>query len=185
MGSLDPQSRCPDWPVCMNVGVWCVCVVKDEGHKTSCTKLMCKYKPTLHLPTSNTFFDFQACSCCTWSALCVCPASCLLCVTSCIAGAHLQHRAGTYQTLLWSSLRARSLLLTLLHKQKDPSVLQHCRQLSALLATTGLASTPDVRKLQMEVCRTCGTQQAFMIYFTPTVSYAVKTLPFPLSLSLF
>ena len=72
------------------------------------------------------------------------PTSCILCVTSCIAGAHLQHRAGTYQTLLWSSLRARSLLLTLLHKQKDPSVLQHCRQLSALLATTGLASTPDV-----------------------------------------
>ena len=109
------------------------------------------------------------------------PTSCLLCVTSCIAGAHLQHRAGTYQTLLWSSLRARSLLLTLLPKQKDPSVLQHCRQLSALLATTGLASTPDVRKLQMEVCRTCDTQQAFMVYFTLTVSYCTvhseKSLP--------
>lgn len=115
------------------------------------------------------------------------PTSCLLCVTSCIAGAHLQHRAGTYQTLLWSSLRARSLLLTLLHKQKDPSVLQHCRQLSALLATTGLASTPDVRKLQMEVCRTCSTQQAFMVYFTLTVSYCTvhseKSLP-PLSFNL-
>ena len=79
------------------------------------------------------------------------PTACLLCVTSCIAEAHLQHRASTYRTLLWSSLQARSLLLTLLHKQKDPSVLQHCHQLSALIASSGLTSTPDLRKLQMEV----------------------------------
>jgi len=79
------------------------------------------------------------------------PTSCFLCVTSCIAEAHLQHRANTYRTLLWSSLQARSLLLSLLHKQKDPSVLQHCHQLSALLASSGLTSTPDLRKLQMEV----------------------------------
>lgn len=76
---------------------------------------------------------------------------CLLSVTPCIALAHLQHRAATYQKLLWSSLKARFMLLKLLHKQKDSSVLQHCRQLSALIAHSGLGSTPDLRELQMEV----------------------------------
>ena len=76
---------------------------------------------------------------------------CLLCVTPCVADAHLQHREGTYKKLLWSSLKARFMLLKLLHKQNDPAVLSQCRQLSGLLANSGLGSTPELRELQMEV----------------------------------
>lgn len=75
----------------------------------------------------------------------------LLCVTPCVSEASLQHRAGTYRKLLWSTLKARSQLLSLLHAKKDPSVLKHCKQLSALIASSGLGSTPELREMQMKV----------------------------------
>ncbi len=77
---------------------------------------------------------------------------CLLNVTSCVCRGHLHHRASTYEKLLWSSLKARSLLLNLLHKENDPSILKHCRQLSALISFSELKSTPQLRKMQIEVC---------------------------------
>ena len=76
---------------------------------------------------------------------------CLLAVSSIVAIACLQNRESTYEKLLWGSLKARSSLLNLLHKQKQGSVLRHCKQLSALIANSGLAATPQVRELQMEV----------------------------------
>lgn len=76
---------------------------------------------------------------------------CLLSVTSCVAKAHLHHRASTYERLHWSSLKARAVLLDLLHKERDTSALRHCRQLSALITSSGLESTPALRDMQMEV----------------------------------
>ena len=76
---------------------------------------------------------------------------CLYSAMACISQAHLQHRASTYEKLLWGSLKARASLLSLLHKQKDPSVLKHCKQLSALIANSGLNATPQLREMQMEV----------------------------------
>lgn len=64
----------------------------------------------------------------------------------------MYHRASTYERLLWSSLKARSVLLKQLHQDGDPAALRHCRQLSALISCSGLeATTPAVRDLQMEV----------------------------------
>ena len=77
--------------------------------------------------------------------------SALLCVTPSVSVARLHHRAETYKKLLWSSLKARFLLLRLRHKQKDPSVHQLCHQLSALIANSGLPSSPELREMQMEV----------------------------------
>ena len=77
--------------------------------------------------------------------------SALLCVTPSVPIARLFHRAETYKKLLWSSLKARSLLLRLRHKEKDPSVRQLCHQLSALIVSSGLPSSPELREMQMEV----------------------------------
>lgn len=79
--------------------------------------------------------------------------SCLLNVTSCVARAHLQHRASTYQRLLWHSLKARATLLRLLHKEGDDvaATFTHCKQLSALISCSGLESSPPLREMQMEV----------------------------------
>lgn len=76
---------------------------------------------------------------------------CLYSAMPCVSQAHLQHRASTYEKLLWGSLKARASLLSLLHKQKDLSVLKHCKQLSALIANSGLNTTPQLREMQMEV----------------------------------
>lgn len=72
-------------------------------------------------------------------------------MTPSVPVARLYHRAETYKKLLWSSLKARFLLLRLRHKQKDPSVGQLCHQLSALIACSGLPSSPELREMQMEV----------------------------------
>lgn len=72
-------------------------------------------------------------------------------MTSCVAKARLHHRGSTYERLHWSSLKARSVLLKELHKEGDPSALRHCRQLSALISSSGLESTPPLRQMQMEV----------------------------------
>lgn len=78
--------------------------------------------------------------------------TCLLCVTPAVAEASILHRARTYQQLLWRALMARAMLLRLLHKQESPDTLTHCKQLSALLATSALPATDQLRELQMEVC---------------------------------
>ena len=77
--------------------------------------------------------------------------SCLLNVTCCVAKAHLHHRDSTFERLHWSSLKARAVLLNLLHKEGDSAAQRHCRQLSALISASGLESTPAVREMQMEV----------------------------------
>lgn len=80
------------------------------------------------------------------------PSTCLLCVTPAVAEASTLHRASTHQRLVWRALTARASLLRLLHQQGSPDVLTHCKQLSALLATSGLPATDQLRELQMEVC---------------------------------
>ena len=84
---------------------------------------------------------------------------CLYSAMACVCHAHLQHRASTYEKLLAGSLKARARLLTLLQKKKDPSVLRHCKQLSALLANSGLKTTPQLRQMQMAVCTEEGSRQ--------------------------
>lgn len=79
--------------------------------------------------------------------------SCLLSVTSCISRAHLIQRASTYQSLLWSSLKGRAVLLNMLHKDgaSPATSITHCRQLSALISCSGLEPSPQLREMQMEV----------------------------------
>ena len=99
---------------------------------------------------------------------------CLYSAMACVCHAHLQHRASTYEKLLAGSLKARARLLTLLQKKKDPSVLRHCKQLSALLANSGLKTTPQLRQMQMEVCTEEGSRQldighALCLFLLPRV----------------
>lgn len=78
--------------------------------------------------------------------------SCLLSATACLPEAAIVHRASTYRQLLWSSLKSRSVLLSLLHKDnKTEAALRHCQQLSALIAHSGLEPSPELRALQMKV----------------------------------
>lgn len=78
--------------------------------------------------------------------------SCLLSATTCLPEAGLLHRNSTYHQLLWSGLKARSVLLSLLHKANErEAALRHCQQLSALIAHRGLKSSTELRALQMQV----------------------------------
>lgn len=78
--------------------------------------------------------------------------SCLRSATSCLSEASILHRESTYRQLLWTSLKARSVLLSLLHKANEKeAALQHCQQLSALIAHSGLEVSPKLRALQMQV----------------------------------
>ena len=71
---------------------------------------------------------------------------------SCLPEAAILHRANTYQQLLWSSLKARSCLVLLLHKaNKREATLRHCQQLSALITHSGLKASPQLRGMQMKV----------------------------------
>lgn len=76
---------------------------------------------------------------------------CLLAASSSVATASLLYRGSTFDKLLWGSLRARAALLNNLYQQKNINVLRHCQQLTALIAASGLASSPQVRELQMNV----------------------------------
>ena len=78
--------------------------------------------------------------------------SCLLSATSCLPEATILHRESTYRQLQWSSLSARSALLSLLQQtQQNESALRHCQQLSAIISHSGLESSPKLRALQMKV----------------------------------
>ena len=78
--------------------------------------------------------------------------SCLLSATSCLPEASIFHRKSTYHQLLWTSLKARSVLLSLLHKtNKKEAALRHCQELSALITHSGLEASPKLRALQMQV----------------------------------
>ena len=78
--------------------------------------------------------------------------SSLLSATACLPEAGVLHRNSTYNQLLWSTLKARSVLLSLLHKDNErEAALRHCQQLSALIAHRGLETSPELRALQMQV----------------------------------
>ena len=78
--------------------------------------------------------------------------SCLLSATACLPEAAIFHRESTHRQLLWSNLKARSLLLSLLHKAREKeAALRHCQQLSALITHSGLEASTELRALQMQV----------------------------------
>ena len=78
--------------------------------------------------------------------------SCLRSVTACLPEASISHRENTYRQLLWASLKARSCLLSLLHKANErEAAWRQCQQLSALIAHSGLEASPNLRSMQMEV----------------------------------
>ena len=81
--------------------------------------------------------------------------ACLLSATSCLPEASIFHRQSTYRQLLWTSLKARSILLSLLHKMNEKkAALRHCQELSALITHSGLKASPKLRALQMQVSST-------------------------------